>query len=432
MPRPVGLQVRLGEKPVDNLFSLGGDKYYVRKRINKKEFRRDFIAATPTEARDIRDEILDPRERRKLAATDRSIKLDTFYQQLMKRSEEAAKRGLRPGLRTLQTYRERYETNIAPVLGNPKLADIDANDISDVYDVMRMEGYVDQNGKQQDYSEGTLTHVRSTFNWIFNAAISSDFNLRPDNPTKKVGLSKPRPKSQEIQTHQVFQDAEYEALIAKTRDMIKKAAFIFGRETGLRLREVLGMRLTNLYFLQDEILVDAQLTDYRLTEDVSYDERLGSNGYGRAGHYGLRPLKGDTWWNSAHVRKIDMSDTLKSFLLDEYLPWLKREGLHGEWLFPNRKNFGPVCPFGFGRAFRGTLKQAGIQRAGLTPHALRHTYATVAFNDGLEVEHIAYNLGHLDGGVITRKVYAKFMPTKSRKQAFREAQERRHLRSVGQ
>lgn len=431
MPRAVGTQVVIDGSPVPNLFELGDGEYYVRKRIEKKLFYRGFSASTRTEARDLRDEILSPRERKKLAARNLTITLDEFYKELMQRSEEAARRGLRPGLRTLQTYKERYQNSIVPVLGNPKLADIDANDISRVYDVMRAEGWEDQNGKRRDYTDGTLAHVRSTFNWIFNAAMSSDFNYRDENPTGKVGLSKPRPKSQEIQPTQILIDDEYDRLYAGAPDMIKKAATLFARETGLRLREVLGMRLANLFTLQDEILVDWQLTDYRLTETVAFDERLGTNGFGKAGDYGLRPLKGDTWWSTAHARRVDMSATLKTFLVDEYLPWLAKEGLHEEWLFPNRATLGPACPFGFGRAFRAAKKRAGITRSEITPHSLRHTYATTLFNEGLPVEHIANNLGHLDGGLITRKVYAKFLPTEARKTAFHLATQRRHLQAVG-
>ena len=66
---------------------------------------------------------------------------------------------------------------------------------------------------------------------------------------------------------------------------------------------------------------------------------------------------------------------------------------------------------GVGRyGLRPALKQAGIDKA-VTPHGLRHTYASMLILLGRPIPEISYNLGHADV-LITMKVYAHFLKPK--------------------
>jgi len=75
-------------------------------------------------------------------------------------------------------------------------------------------------------------------------------------------------------------------------------------------------------------------------------------------------------------------------------------------------NFGePYERTGIGRyGLNPALEQAGIDKA-VTPHGLRHTYASMLILLGRTITEISYNLGHADVA-ITMRVYAHFLRPK--------------------
>ncbi len=75
-------------------------------------------------------------------------------------------------------------------------------------------------------------------------------------------------------------------------------------------------------------------------------------------------------------------------------------------------NFGePYERTGIGRyGLNPALEQAGIDKA-VTPHGLRHTYASMLILLGRPITEISYNLGHADVA-ITMRVYAHFLRPK--------------------
>ena len=79
-------------------------------------------------------------------------------------------------------------------------------------------------------------------------------------------------------------------------------------------------------------------------------------------------------------------------------------------VFPN--NFGePYERTGVGRyGLNPALEQAGIDKA-VTPHGLRHTYASILILLGKKITQISYYLGHADV-LITMRVYAHFLKPK--------------------
>lgn len=66
---------------------------------------------------------------------------------------------------------------------------------------------------------------------------------------------------------------------------------------------------------------------------------------------------------------------------------------HPRWLFPNRKGSGPLDVGVVGSSFRAAAAQAGI-RDRVTPHALRHSYATRLLEHRVDIRVVQILLGH--------------------------------------
>jgi integrase/recombinase XerD len=79
-------------------------------------------------------------------------------------------------------------------------------------------------------------------------------------------------------------------------------------------------------------------------------------------------------------------------ILDE-LGQLWRTHHNRRWLFPNRRGEAPIGRRVLSHTFAATAARAGI-RQGITPHALRHSYATRLIENGVDIRVVQILLGH--------------------------------------
>lgn len=63
----------------------------------------------------------------------------------------------------------------------------------------------------------------------------------------------------------------------------------------------------------------------------------------------------------------------------------------------------PVCPRGLTRHYERLLKRAGLKK--ITFHALRHTFATISLEEGVDIKTTQENLGH-HSAAFTLDVYS--------------------------
>lgn len=63
------------------------------------------------------------------------------------------------------------------------------------------------------------------------------------------------------------------------------------------------------------------------------------------------------------------------------------------WLFPNRRGDAPLDRAVLSKTFAAAAAMAGIQRD-VTPHALRHSYATRLIDNGVDIRIVQILLGH--------------------------------------
>lgn len=415
MPINNGEPVVFNGKRVQNLRDLGNGRYMIRREIDGRAHKEIFLADIVSAAVDYRDQVCNSQGERRIAVR-RDISLSDFVR---KELEPAARAAGKPGPDTINLHMTRFRVNIEPVLGRVALYKITAKNCSDIYNDMRQVGYLApaQNGKKlrKKYSPNTVSQTEAAFMWILGAAASSDFGYVVENEAAKVKLAKPmsQTKIQAIgfRGEVYFQEGELEKTLAEmTKRPIVWNATFFGRMTGLRIREVLGMQLKHQRFLQHKILVEQQLT---------------ATATAKAG-YGLRPLKNGR--DGSKVRLINMPAPLERQLLDVYIPWLAEQGLVDPndpeaFLFPSRRTPGGYCPSALGAAFKKARLAAGIERPGITFHSLRHTFATQMIERGLNEKFtkrdLARHLGHSVG--VLEAVYEHHLGTDEKDEGFQEA-----------
>ena len=84
------------------------------------------------------------------------------------------------------------------------------------------------------------------------------------------------------------------------------------------------------------------------------------------------------------------------------------------WVFPS-PNGGPISPDSVGNMLHRVLKRAGLSR--IRFHDLRHTFATLALQNGVDIKTVSGMLGHYSAG-FTLDTYAH-VTTAAQKEAAR-------------
>jgi site-specific recombinase XerD len=132
------------------------------------------------------------------------------------------------------------------------------------------------------------------------------------------------------------------------------------------------------------------------SRDLSANElrREANRSYGAmAAHYGVgvlptRPRRPRDKAKGDKQRIVPLPQPL----LDD-LRRLRRAHRNPRWLFPARDDAKPVSMHMLGTTFRGAARSAGITSC-VTPHALRHSYATRLLEQGVDTRVVQILLGH--------------------------------------
>jgi integrase/recombinase XerD len=237
---------------------------------------------------------------------------------------------------------------------------------NDVLSVNRSNilGYIEelrQAGIKQTSIMRNIAALRNFFNFLHDEKIIAE---NPVTDIKLKNNNKPLPKTlsqdemMRLVTH--FDDKRKASLRLKTMLHI-----LYG--SGLRISELVTLAL-------DAIIIDHETN--RMTLLIR----------GKGGHERLIPL-------NEYANQI----------ICEYIEHRKRQGSFSNFLFPSRSKNGHITRQGFAKLLKKVATEVSISESKISPHVIRHAFATHLLANGADILTIQKLLGHRD--ISTTQIY---------------------------
>ncbi len=256
---------------------------------------------------------------------------------------------LRPN--TLRSYRSYIENHIRPSLGDKQLARLTPKDVQRFY--KKLSGSL---------ASGTVRRIHTTLHGVLKAAQQA--HLIASNPTEQIVAPRFSYGAKQILTDEQLD--VFMKVIAE--DNIWCDFFYTELTTGLRRGELCGLKWEDF----DEVVGTLKICRTVCRKDGG----------------GL--TTGDTKAN-AGTRKIVLPGSIVTVLRE------RKKSALTEWIFPNPLR--PEQPTDPGSAYRRLkvlLKRAGLPNIHF--HDLRHTSATLALQNGVNIKTVSGMLGHYSAG----------------------------------
>ena len=191
--------------------------------------------------------------------------------------------------------------------------------------------------------------------------LAQEQKLIASNPAESCAL--PRLEHREMQTLLVEQ---LQSFFREARDSGVFELYYLELATGLRRGELLGLKWEDIDLERGDLRVRRQIA--RINGEVVEAPLKTKNAYRTL------PLAEDT------------IDVLKA---------QRKKAGGSPWVFPSPTG-GPISPGSVLHMLHRVLKRAGLPRVRF--HDLRHTYATLALQNGVDVKTVSGMLGHFSAG----------------------------------
>ena len=274
--------------------------------------------------------------------------------------ENYAKVKVRPS--SHQTYRGYIDNHNKPNIGHIPLSKLTSLDLQKLYKKLLSGGRVKRiEAKRQPkgLSAKTVRNLNQVISSAMDFAIAQKLILT--NPTD--GCALPRLEHREMKTLPAEQLASF---LHEARESGVFELYYTELATGLRRGELLGLKWEDLDLVRGEMRVRRQVA--RINGEVVEAPLKTKNAYRTL------PLSEDT------VGVLKMQ---------------KQKAGNSPWVFPSPTG-GPISPDSVLHMLHRVLKRAGLPQVRF--HDLRHTFATLALQNGVDVKTVSGMLGHFSAG----------------------------------
>lgn len=293
-------------------------------------------------------------------------------------------------LSTYISYEQYIRGHIIPQIGSRTMNSLRPIDLQNFFTDRATRGHQMEEGK--GLSPKTLTNLRNMMHLAFEQAIRE--GLIVHNIVEDIRL--PKMEKQEMR---VLTRKEQERLIMAARLSPKPSAFgvVFALFTGVRLGELCALKWENVDMDQRTVRIVAtrsrlQNFDDSIETSTSVETRPSPK---TESSRRTIPLM-EALYNDLVRYKNDQMRIMRQF------PSYNEDG----YVFC-QENGHPYEPRTYVDEFKRCVKRADIPQANF--HSLRHTFATRALEQGMDVVVVAKLMGHSDPSV-TLKKYAHALP----------------------
>ena len=268
---------------------------------------------------------------------------------------------------TQKYYRRFIDRHVIPMLGNIKLTKLTGRDLQKMYNEVREHGRVRecQKEKTPGMSDSYVRGLHTMMHNCLNRAVKERLLLR--NPADDCIAPKIQRKEMKVLAPEHLGD-----YLKAAEQLGVLPMFFLELSTGLRKGELAAL-------LWSDLDLDAK------TLTVS-KQAIGVKG----GGVKVSPPKTET-----SVRRIAVSEQAVSLLVQEHA-----KHPDNPYLFPSPRTGTMYHPDSIVNLHKKILKRAGLEPLRL--HDLRHTFATLALQNGVDIKTVSGMLGHYDAGFTLR------------------------------
>ncbi len=279
--------------------------------------------------------------------------------------ENHAKPKVRPT--TQAGYEDRIRLHIVPEIGDIPLNKLTQNDLQQFYGRLKKSGrktLVERYG--EGLSDRMVRMCHATCRTALQKAVQE--GLIRSNPA--IGCKLPPKKAREMQ---VLDREELQRFLIQAQAEGYYELFLLDLATGLRRGEIMVLQWDDLDFETGVLNVSRQVCSVRGKLEISQPKTKNS------------------------IRKIVLPPAVME-VLREY-----KKTVHSRWMFPSPvKEDKPLGPGVALKRLHAILEHAGCKHVRF--HDLRHTFATLALSNGMDVKTLSAMLGHVSAAT-TMDIY---------------------------
>ena len=282
---------------------------------------------------------------------------------------------------TRTDYENRIYNHIIPEIGKIPLNRLSQSDLQQFYAKEKTDGrklHAKTYGK--GLSDRTIRGIHANCRTALQRAVQE--GLIRTNPA--VGCKLPPKKAREMQ---VLTQNEIIRFLHQAKEEGCYELFLLELGTGMRRGEILALKWSDLNFKTGELHIERQVYIIKAEVIISAPK------------------------TKASIRTVILPPSLLKTLA------VYKETVNSEWMFPSPTDNGrPRKPSSVRKRLQLILERAGCKKVRF--HDLRHTFATMALENGMDIKTLSAMIGHVSAET-TLNIYSHITDTMQQQAAAR-------------